>query len=192
MLRVGDGLVAVLIIVTAVLWREMGERSAAINPWVLDGTTVRLQQLLSWCVGGRSECSGSGGGTAEIWVPLLLNGTWLLDAAASGSLRVSVNGTALLYVTAAGTVIVGPTEPDGASGPGTVVGLVPVAEVVTAMWASHGRLQIGSDTLVDAVCHVGDATLCGTLLRTGPGDPGTFWSGTRIIVGKAGNIALHA
>lgn len=181
MVRVADGLLAVLIVVTAVLWREMGERTAAVNPWIIDGGSVRLQPLLSWCVGGRAACTAATG-AAEIWTPVLVNGTWLLDAAPSGALRISVNGTPLLYVSAAGAVVVGPAEPPLAA-TGTVVGLVPVAEIVTPMWASHARLAFGNASILDAVCHVADASICGTLLRAGPDDAGTFWSPTRVIVG---------
>ena len=96
--------VGTLVVATAILWRQMTERTFRVDPWEVDGGTVTLREPLSWCIGTRSDCVFRGG-VASVWAPVTVNGTWRFDASPSGSLRVSVNGLAVLHVTTAGGIV---------------------------------------------------------------------------------------
>ena len=169
---------AAIAITTAIFWRQMTEQTFRVNPWIVAGNDVSLQPLMSWCIGPRAQCVYSPG-AANVWVPILINDTWLIDQAGT-SLRISVNGTPMLFVTAAGGVVVSPTDVPAAAT--VVVAMTPVADTPTPMWASHGRVVLGNTTL-DAVCHTSNASMCGSLFRSTATDPGIFWSPQNIIVG---------
>ena len=177
-----DVIVITLLVVSMVLWRQMFERAIRIDPWVIAAdNTVVLNPALTWCVGDRAHCNGVGVGAAQVWTPIRINNSWTIDAAPSGSLRISASSP-VVYITSAGGVVVGPVDIPGSTG--TVVQMEPVSDAATSMWLSHARIAFSDGSLMDSVCHVNNAQLCGSLFRAFATDPGLFWSPTKVIFGS--------
>lgn len=175
-------ILSVLIVVTAILWAQMTERSFRVDPWDIDSNVVMLRFPFQWCVGQRRDCIGFSG-AASVWAPILINNTWRIDQTASGAMRISeaASNTALIYFSPLGGIVIGPDEIDNPSG--VIVSLLPTAYSPTPMWNSHAKMEFSDGSMLDSVCHVNDARICGTLLRSSPADAGVFTSNSRVIVG---------
>jgi len=175
-------ILGILIIVTAVLWAQMTGQTFIVDPWDIDNNVVMLRFPFQWCVGQRKDCAGLSG-TASVWAPILINNTWRIDRAASGSMRISdeASKTAMVYLNASGGIVIGPNEIPGQTG--ITVSLSPAAYSATPMWNSHATMSFSDGTILDSVCHVNDASMCGTLLRSSNTDAGIFTSKSRVIVG---------
>ncbi len=175
-------ILSVLIVVTAILWAQMTERSFRVDPWDIDNDVVMLRFPFQWCVGSRQACAGVSG-MASVWAPILVNNTWKIDQTASGSMRISdkTSDTAILYVNPSGGMVIGPTEIIGQQG--VLVSLIPTAYSPTPMWNSHATMAFSDGTILDSVCHVNNANMCGTLFRSSNTDAGIFTSKSRVVVG---------
>lgn len=173
-------MLCILIVVTAVILRQVSDNSF-VMPWIYDSDTIILAPPLTLCIGDKTNCRVSNG-RASVWQPIILNGSWLIDYTAAGSLRVSTipTSTPLLYLTPKG-IVLGPTEIPAADG--IHIQMIPVSDTPTAMWRSRGRLTFSDGSLMDSVCHVNDATICGSLFRVSVSDDGIFYSPSRTIIG---------
>ena len=174
-------ILGLLIIVTAVLWAQMtGRHGMLVDPWDIHSNVCMLQSPFQWCVGQRRDCNGVSG-AASVWAPILLNNTWQIDQTASGAVRISGENTAMVYLKSSGNIVVGPDELPGQSG--VIVSLVPTAYTATPMWNSHAKMAFSDGSMLDSVCHVSDASMCGTLFRSSVLDAGIFTSKSRTVVG---------
>ena len=178
---IADLVLCALIIVTAIILRQVSDNSFAIMPWIYDSNTIILAPPLTLCIGDKTNCRVSSG-RASVWQPIILNDSWLIDSTPSGSLRVSTlpSSTPLLYITPTG-VVLGPTEIPAAVG--IHLRMIPVSDTPTAMWRSRGRLSFSDGSILDSVCHINDATICGSLFRVSTTDDGIFYSPLRTIIG---------
>ena len=176
------------------------------NPWFFsDNGTFILDPSISLCIGPQTACLSQTGtpGTTQILTPIQIYNNWLLDTTAYGLrlsfINSSIDTTILpsatylsqlipiIHATNNGGIVIGPDPARAVANILTLVG-TPVNYVIAGMWASTSSIAFVNPsgtvpTFIDTVCHVLNASICGTLLRNSPDDSGLFWSTQRIIYG---------
>lgn len=180
-----DLLLVSTIIINAVFWLQMSDDAFRVVPFDVTNGTMMMLEPYTWCIGTRSMCVYASG-MASVNVPIRFNSRWEFALAPGGSLRLSLldpplSPQPMLYVNRNGGIVVGPDE--DAVTPDTVVQMAATSVLIMDMWQSRSSVRFSDGSLMDAVCHVNDHSICGHLFRTTVSDAGIFRSATLTIIG---------
>lgn len=182
--------------------------SIPVNPWILNGDMYILDPAKTICIGPISQCLAQTGvamlGTTQILSPVQIFTNWIIDQTPAG-LRLSYINTSnnptqylaaiepLIHFTNNGGVVVGPSADLAVPNSTTLVGY-PVNYLINNTWLSSSSTTfVGTGTqYIDSVCHVLNASICGTLFRNSLADIGIFRSIDHTIIGLVDYGAIVA